>query len=322
MRHNTLLLMALAGCLAGLPAFGQSGSKSEKSSVTKEETVVIRNGAAGKTVIEVKDGNIYVNGDVVATVKDAASGKVHKKIVVEGAGGDGEETFSYFGDGDDRPGRRAMLGVMTGPDESRKGAIVREVTPNSAAAKAGLQEGDRITKVDGERIGDARELVASIGRHQSGEKVSVTYERDGKAETVDATLTPANPESMARVFRFGPGDDMGDMPNAMMRRFNFPAGDEPFSPRPKLGITAEDRADGSGVRVLDVKPQSPAEKAGLKEGDVIRKVDGEAVGSVDELQLSLRDRKPNEPVKLEYQRNGKTATTSFTLPKPIRQREF
>lgn len=323
-------MMALSGCLTAGTGYAQNGTRNDGRSITKEETIVIKNGTAGKTVVEVKDGNIYVNGDKVATVQDAASGKVHKKIVIEGGGEDHDRTMPFFGDeGPDRQPRRAMLGVSTEAQEGSRGAAVREVVPNSAAAKAGLQAGDRITKVDGENIDNPKELVAAISRHESGDKVTVTYERDGKTGTAQATLLPAGPESMARVFRFGPGDGMeefgdgsGDMPNAMMRRFRFPAGDEPFAPRPKLGISAEDRADGSGVRVLEVKPESPAAKAGLKEGDIIRKVDGEAIGSVDELQLSLRDVRPNAPVKLEYQRNGKTGTTSVTLPKPIRQREF
>jgi putative serine protease PepD len=83
------------------------------------------------------------------------------------------------------------LGVsVTEADGS--GALVSNVTPNSAAAKAGLQQGDVITSVNGKTVGDSNDLVAAIQSAAAGDKVTVTYTRNGAQKTVSATLGDGN----------------------------------------------------------------------------------------------------------------------------------
>jgi putative serine protease PepD len=113
----------------------------------------------------------------------------------------------------------------------------------------------------------------------------------------------------------------GDMPNNPFRGFPFLAGDDMAS-TPKLGVSAEDRADGEGVRVLSVKPGSPAEAAGIREGDVLTRLEDDKVSSVDELQMALRSMKAGDKIKLEYQRAGKAATTNITLPKTVKRKDL
>lgn len=62
------------------------------------------------------------------------------------------------------------------------------ITPDSPAAAAGLKAGDVITKVDGKKIDANHPLLSAISTHQPGDKVSVTYVRDGKETTVSVTL--------------------------------------------------------------------------------------------------------------------------------------
>lgn len=62
------------------------------------------------------------------------------------------------------------------------------VTPNSPAAEAGLRTGDVITKLNGKKIDANYPLLSAISAHQPGDKVSVTYLRDGKEATVSVTL--------------------------------------------------------------------------------------------------------------------------------------
>jgi putative serine protease PepD len=69
-----------------------------------------------------------------------------------------------------------------------QGAQVREVQSGGAADKAGLKAGDVITKVDDDVIDGSESLIATIRGHRPGEEVTVTYVRDGKTETVRATL--------------------------------------------------------------------------------------------------------------------------------------
>ncbi|MFN8193371.1 MAG: trypsin-like peptidase domain-containing protein [Nocardioidaceae bacterium] len=88
----------------------------------------------------------------------------------------------------------AKMGVSVGDVTSgstgtiAEGAVVRDVTAGSAAAKAGLQQGDVITKVDDHQIVSADSLVATIRSYRPGDTVTVTWEGDGKDETGKITL--------------------------------------------------------------------------------------------------------------------------------------
>ncbi|OJV24920.1 MAG: hypothetical protein BGO26_20795 [Actinobacteria bacterium 69-20] len=87
----------------------------------------------------------------------------------------------------------AVLGasVTDNVDQSRgvtTGAKIADITPNSGAAKAGLQAGDVVTKVGGTLIESADALVATIRSTAPGSKVTVTYLRGGQPATVDVTL--------------------------------------------------------------------------------------------------------------------------------------
>jgi putative serine protease PepD len=71
------------------------------------------------------------------------------------------------------------------------GALVSTVTANSAAAKAGLQQGDVITAVNGAAINDSDDLVAAIQAAKVGDRVTIQFTRNGAQQTVQATLAEA-----------------------------------------------------------------------------------------------------------------------------------
>lgn len=73
-------------------------------------------------------------------------------------------------------------------------AASASILPNSPAAKAGLQEKDIITKVNGENIDENRSLVSLLGRHKVGDTVTLTVSRDRQEREVKVTLEAA-PES-------------------------------------------------------------------------------------------------------------------------------
>ncbi|WP_433297589.1 S1C family serine protease [Actinoplanes sp. CA-030573] len=85
----------------------------------------------------------------------------------------------------------AQLGVSVAPAENG-GAMVSNVTANSAAAKAGLQQGDVITAVDGKPIDDSDDLVAAVQAGTVGQKMTIDYTRNGEKKQTTATLAEAN----------------------------------------------------------------------------------------------------------------------------------
>ncbi len=85
--------------------------------------------------------------------------------------------------------------------QTKRGAYVApptagqpSVVAGSPAEKAGIREGDVITKVNNDTIDDKNSLVSVLGRHSVGDKVSLTVEREGKTQNIDVTLeaAPAN----------------------------------------------------------------------------------------------------------------------------------
>nr|WP_296064653.1 trypsin-like peptidase domain-containing protein [uncultured Actinoplanes sp.] len=82
------------------------------------------------------------------------------------------------------------LGVSVAAAENG-GALVSSVTPNSAAAKAGIQQGDVITKVDGKTVSDSDDLVALVQAGAVGQKMTVTFTRDGAEKQATVTLAEA-----------------------------------------------------------------------------------------------------------------------------------
>ncbi|MEU8814365.1 trypsin-like peptidase domain-containing protein [Actinoplanes sp. NPDC048796] len=79
------------------------------------------------------------------------------------------------------------LGVSVADGENG-GALVSQVTAGSAAAKAGLQQGDVITSADGKSIGDSDDLVAAVQGGAVGQQMTLEYTRDGAKKTVTVTL--------------------------------------------------------------------------------------------------------------------------------------
>lgn len=86
----------------------------------------------------------------------------------------------------------ARLGIQVGDagtaTEGAVGALVREVSPGSTAAAAGLQQGDVITRVDDRAITDADSLVATIRSYRPGDEVEVTWQRDGEEQSATLEL--------------------------------------------------------------------------------------------------------------------------------------
>jgi serine protease Do len=88
----------------------------------------------------------------------------------------------------------AFLGVQVeGKGDPPTGAFVKELVPDSPAAKADLKAGDRIVSVGGIDIQDAPHLSTVIRRHLAGDKVAVVIERDGEKKTVEAELAVRPP---------------------------------------------------------------------------------------------------------------------------------
>jgi S1-C subfamily serine protease len=82
-----------------------------------------------------------------------------------------------------------------------------------------------------------------------------------------------------------------------------------------LGVSSRSVTDGTrfGAYLVQVTPNGPAAKAGLKEGDVIKLMDSTLIGSSEDLSVAISKHKPNEVVTIRYDRGGKEQDVKVTL---------
>ncbi len=101
-------------------------------------------------------------------------------------------------------------GTATADGVTRAGAVVKQVNDGSPAQKAGLQVDDVIVGIDGDAVGGAESLTAFVREHLSGDKVTLTVVRDGKAIDVDVTLATREDTSSTQPGQRG---DRGQRPD-------------------------------------------------------------------------------------------------------------
>ncbi len=177
---------------------------------------------------------------------------------------------------------RGFLGVglqeMT-PDLAREfgvgdtgGALVAEVTEESAAAEAGLRQGDVIVEFDGKPVRDGRGLRLLVGQKSPGTEVTLKYLRDGKEKSTKVALqrmpgTPGSeatgPESSSDDAEALRGVGVTDLTPEIRRQLQIPA-----------------RVTGAVIASVD--PDSAAAGAGLRRGDVIQEIDRKPVKSAED----------------------------------------
>lgn len=199
-------------------------------------------------------------------------------------------------------GGRARLGVSiadVNADKARElklpgeyGALVKEVEPDTPAAKAGLEANDVILEFDGERVRSAAELRRLIGDTPPGRSVAVKVSRGGQTRDLSVKLEAASSEEMFPEVEI----PRVEIPEIHMPDFNL----EFFGAGPRLGISAQELtpqlaqyfgvAQGKGVLVEEVESGSAAEKAGLKAGDCIVRVGETKVESVEDLHHAMGER--------------------------------
>jgi serine protease Do len=304
-------------------------AKKEKEAKEMQTIVITRNqDATGKTIIEIDGDKVKVNG------KDAKDNKdvdVHVTRVKTGANtrvfynnGQGrnawsmdvnDEHISFF----DEDSNRAMLGVTT--EGTSRGAEVKSVVEGSAADKAGIRKGDVITRIGNRKIESSDDVTEMIRERKPGDKVDVSYLREGKETKASAELGKwkgirMTPMRFSRVAPAHPGEPafpsiQGNPYEDLGARFSQMG-------RPRLGMSIQETEDGKGVKVLEVESDGNAAKAGLKKDDVILSIDDKEIKGTDDLTRAIRSTRDKFSYNLKIQRDGKTQNLEVKLPRKLK----
>ncbi len=206
---------------------------------------------------------------------------------------------------------KPRLGIFLNGDDS-KGAVVKGVAENGAAAKSSLQKGDIIISINKTKVANNEALINIINEHKVGDKVNVKYSRAGKTSKTKVTLEAA---PVRKRFKRG---GQCEEPRTRARGFmpldarHFKVDCEKACKTPMLGVMIDEEAE-KGVHINGTFNKSGAVTAGLEKGDVILNVGGIAVNTSDELIAKIKQYKPGDEVEITYVRNGNTAKTKVVL---------
>jgi serine protease Do len=181
---------------------------------------------------------------------------------------------------------------------STHGALVSSVEEGGPAAKAGFKQGDVITEFNGKPVADNNQLRNEVAATAPGTTVAVEVLRTGKTETLRPTVGELAPAKNARASRSSDKSEGGKYGMSV----------QPLTPdlADQVGVPRSTQ----GLLVAGVDPEGIAADSQVQEGDVIEKVNGKAVATVDALRSAL-EASSGKPSLLLVHR--KDATIFLTL---------
>ena len=269
---------------------------------------------------------------VLLTAASAAAGEKTHTITICTPEADGEE-LKVTVDVEER----GWLGVSIqdlndklrqklGLGEDIEGVLISDVHEDSPAEKAGLADGDVIILVSGDDATDISKLGDLIRSKGPGSEVDVTVLRDGSERKVVAVLG----SRPVKLTALGDADLMeGLLGLKSLEGLNLAGlpwidiGLSSASGRGRLGVYPDDLSeglaeyfevpDGKGALVEDIVEDSPAEKAGIRPGDVIVKIGDDGVTDVSSLVEAIGDMEADVETPIVVFRKGKELALKATV---------
>lgn len=202
---------------------------------------------------------------------------------------------------------------------SDEGVVIKDVVPDSPADQVGIKPGDIILEFNGRKVRSADHFYRLVRANNADEKVDMTLMRDGDRKELNLTLgdaenfdddnwilgsTPPVPKSrsQARTWYFDSRDT---------EEYNY------------IGVSLENlndqlgnffgADDGNGALVREVVDDSPAQKAGLKAGDVIVAIDGKDIEELDDVQRRVRQADKGDQLDITVLRDKKEMTVAVEV---------
>lgn len=179
--------------------------------------------------------------------------------------------------------------------KSQPGVLIQKVTDNGGALDAGLEKGDIITEVDGQKITTFGKLSMAVGSKNPGDKVNVTVIRNGKEKSYTVTLRDTKGNTKTRAY--------ADLSISEKLGAEF----EPLTDRQKVSFGID-----YGVMVTNAQTGGKLSSIGIDDGFIILKVNDKNVSKEDEIEKILKGYKGK--VSISYvDPYGRIYTRGFTL---------
>lgn len=192
---------------------------------------------------------------------------------------------------------RGWLGIMIQPVtpdiaqqfalKEESGVLVSDVTENSPAQKAGIERGDVIVQYEGNEVNSPAQLRNMVASTEIGKQVAITIIRNGKTETIKATIT-----ELPSTAQLSQGSFSNQLKGIHVQDIT-----------PELRSSLDVPARVNGVVIVDIEDGSPASGA-LMQNDVIMEVNKKKITNVKEYELAATNIKSDQTVLLLVYRGG------------------
>lgn len=208
-----------------------------------------------------------------------------------------------------------------------EGILIESVVPETAADKAGFRTNDVITKVNGALITGPAELRTQLKKYKPDETVNITFFRGGIEKVVAVKLGKQECEAGMYDKKIRIYGDKGEL------NMEGPPWEwkwEGKTGKKKVvafaGVVTQALSEGlaeyfkvkEGALISEVVDDSPAEKAGLKAGDIITKIGDETIEDEGDVADAIHEFKPGDAVNFVIYRDGKEMTIKVTLGETTR----
>lgn len=193
--------------------------------------------------------------------------------------------------------------------EFDEGVLVNGVIDDSPAEKFGLKEGDVIVSFDGRVVDDSGDLTKALKQKKPGDEIEIKVLRDNREEDIALTLG----ETIERK------DKAFTLKKSPKVFYNWKSKMPSSTTFLGVGLQSlnEQLADyfdvEKGVLISEVMEKSPAEKAGLKAGDVIIGIDDKEVGSPGDVTKIVRKHEQGDKLNIEVSRKGQNMSLAIEL---------
>jgi serine protease Do len=192
--------------------------------------------------------------------------------------------------------KRPYLGISADPGkiDAGDGAYIGAVAKDGAAANIGLKKGDVITSINDININSWTELQGTIASYNAGDKVKISYRRDGKDFTTNATLSTKT-GTYDEIASSGVGEALGAELSTLDAK------------------KAKELDVEGGIVVKNIKKDSPLGRTRMQDGFIILSVDGQEVKNVQELGRLLASLEGTVQVQGVYPGSDGTYTYPLSL---------
>jgi S1-C subfamily serine protease len=286
--HTLLLLLAIC-MLPHAALLAQSdNNESEKIIIITKRSV----DADGSEIIEtiIKKGQAAAQFDADQYMKENNKDGVTIQVqVVQNKRKDSNEVYGLnnpnHGTSDDMYSN-AFLGIEEDADEDEnEPGLQVEVVKESAAAKAGLKTNDIILFLNGKQVNYWKDVTKLIRKGKPGDAMEIRYTRNGVEAVTVATLGTRNTINIGTT----------------TEKHGF------------LGVQPGESEEGGPGTAVDIVKNAAAEKAGLKNGDRINKLNDINIEDWEDISDFMAETKPGDKIAVVYTRNNKQATTEAVI---------